>query len=212
MGCQITGTGSYLPENCISNEDLVRLGVDTTDAWIAGKTGIQFRYWALPDLSLLSVALGSEGDLHDRIIVPMGGSRRPATAEGIAKGETSLKMDGPTVWDYATRCVPRAVRQVVARAGLTISDIDWFVPHQANKRMIEAIAAELGIRPSRVLVNVQKVANTAAASVPIALDRAALDGQLRPGHTMALVGFGAGMAWSALCLRWGASGRDGVEA
>jgi 3-oxoacyl-(acyl-carrier-protein) synthase III len=155
-----------------------------------------------PTWRLASVA-GSDGGRAESIIVPAGGSRAPVTEAALRGGETKLRMNGRRVWDFAVEQVPLVVREVVRRAGLRLDQIDVVVPHQANAKMLSCIAERLELPPHRLFVNVGRFANTAAASVGIALDEAVTSGVVRPGLNVVLVAFGAGLSWSAVCLRWG---------
>jgi 3-oxoacyl-(acyl-carrier-protein) synthase III len=152
---------------------------------------------------LLSSVSGSDGEHFDKIIVPMGGSRRPSSAHGIAAGDNKLRMNGKAVWELATQRIPDAIRAVVAAGALTISDIHLLIPHQANLRMLQQIVRTTGIPIEKVAVNLEHHGNTAAASIPIALHEAATSARLKSGHHAVLVGFGGGFTWSAACLRWG---------
>jgi len=327
MGAAIVGTGAYVPNHVVSNDDLVRIhGVDTSDEWIVSHTGIRARRWASADQATsdlaheaarralddagatpADVALvicatsspdypipatanlvqhrlgiqaggfdingvcsgfvqalvtgfalceqlasglvlvigadtysrlidlrdrrtavffgdgagavvlapragsswlqgsshGCNGAAFDRIIVPMGGSRTTTTAAGIDAGEHKLRMDGRSVWEFATQRVPAAVRDVAARSGLSVTDLDLLIPHQANLRMLEHCARELEMPRSKLVTNVERYGNTAAASIPIALHEARVEGKLGSGHRVALVAFGSGLSWCAACLRWG---------
>jgi 3-oxoacyl-[acyl-carrier-protein] synthase-3 len=152
---------------------------------------------------LSSSVSGSAGEHFDKIIVPMGGSRRPCSIDGIAAGQNKLKMEGKAVWQFVTRQVPAAIREVVAAANLGLDDIDLIVPHQANLRMLSQCITELGVPEDRLMTNVDRYGNTAAASIPIALHEAVTGGRLRSGQHAVLVGFGGGLSWCAACLRWG---------
>lgn len=151
---------------------------------------------------LRSWTSGCDGADFDKIIVPMGGSRRATTAAGISAAENKLRMDGRAVWDFAVARAPAAVRDVVGRGGLSLNEIDWLIPHQANLRLLERCVQELELPASKLITNVERHGNTAAASVPIALHEAVACGKIRPGHNLALVAFGSGLSWSAACLAW----------
>jgi 3-oxoacyl-(acyl-carrier-protein) synthase III len=321
----IVGSGSYLPPNRFSNEDLVKAGVDTSDAWIVAKTGIRERRFACEDqassdlaaaagaaaiasaglsadaidlvvcatsspdhllpstasivqnklgcsagafdlnagcsgfpyalsvgfamlqsggyrhvlvvgadtysrfldpqdrttyvffgdgagavvlgpvpgeASLLATIHGSDGAGAKRICVPCGGSRLPATEARLKERLHRFRMDGRGVWDFVIQRVPKLVHEVTARAGLSLEDIDLIIFHQANRIMLRQLAELLRIPESKLFTNVERYANTAAASIPIALDEAVKSGRLNHGQHVLLVGFGAGLSWSALCLRW----------
>ncbi len=132
-----------------------------------------------------------------------GGSRRPTTAETLAEGLQFLQMQGPEVFRRAVRVVVESASATLTRAGVASSQVDWFVPHQANARIIDAAANRLGIPPERTIVNIARYGNTSAASIPLALAEAADDGRLEDGQLILLSGFGAGMTWGSALLRWG---------
>jgi 3-oxoacyl-[acyl-carrier-protein] synthase-3 len=113
-----------------------------------------------------------------------------------------LRMQGSDVYRHAVRRMTAASREALARAGRTIDDIDLFVAHQANVRIIETAAAELGIPREKVVVNVDRVANTSSASIPLALEQAEREGRLKPGATIAMAAFGAGFVWGAGIVSW----------
>jgi 3-oxoacyl-[acyl-carrier-protein] synthase-3 len=151
---------------------------------------------------LLSWQSGSDGSGGSCITTVAGGSRRPMTADDLQTGAGRLSMKGRAVWEFAVGRVPGLVRDVVAQAGLSLADVDLIVPHQANQKMLKVIADELGVSEDVFFSNVAAHANTAAASVGIALDHAVASGRLRRGQVVVIVGFGAGLAWSAACLRF----------
>jgi 3-oxoacyl-[acyl-carrier-protein] synthase-3 len=112
-------------------------------------------------------------------------------------------MNGPEVFRRAVRIVVDSASAALARAGVQVSDIAWFVPHQANIRIIESAAVRLGIPAERTLVNIDRYGNTSAASIPLVLAEAADEGRLADGDLILLSGFGAGMTWGSAVLRWG---------
>jgi 3-oxoacyl-[acyl-carrier-protein] synthase-3 len=116
--------------------------------------------------------------------------------------ERKLRMEGREVYRHAVRRMREATEQALAEAGLTADDIDLYVAHQANSRIIEATAAELGVPEHKLAINVDRVANTSSASIPLALAQAEHDGLLRPGMTVALAAFGAGFVWAAGIVSW----------
>ena len=118
------------------------------------------------------------------------------------RDERKLRMDGQEVYRHAVRRMTEATAEALARCRLTVEDIDLFVAHQANARIIESAAAALSIEPSRVAMSVDRVANTSSASIPLALWQAQRDGLLQPGATVALAAFGAGFVWGAGVVRW----------
>ena len=118
------------------------------------------------------------------------------------RDERMLRMEGREVYRHAVRRMVLASREALERAGRTVDDIDLFVAHQANVRIIETAAAELGVPREKVAINVDRTANTSSASIPLALARAEEDGLLQPGATVALAAFGAGFVWGAGIVSW----------
>jgi 3-oxoacyl-[acyl-carrier-protein] synthase-3 len=155
-----------------------------------------------PPGGLLSSVLGSDGSGGDLLYVAGGGSRRPASVETVEAGEHFIRMNGKEVYRFAVTSAPRSCLEAVSRAGIALDDVDLFVPHQANIRIISSAAATLGIRPERTFVNVDRYGNTSAASIPIALCEAAEAGRLSPGDHVLLAGFGGGLSWGAAVLEW----------
>jgi 3-oxoacyl-[acyl-carrier-protein] synthase III len=152
---------------------------------------------------LLAWDLGCDGSAAALLEIPAGGSRRPSSPETIAAGEHYLKMAGQEVFRRAVRAVVDSANTTLERAGVASSDVSWFVPHQANLRIIESAAGRIGIPRERTIVNLDRYGNTSAASIPLALAEVADDGRLQPGDLVLLSGFGAGMTWGSALLRWG---------
>jgi 3-oxoacyl-[acyl-carrier-protein] synthase III len=152
---------------------------------------------------VLAWDLGCDGSAAGLLEIRAGGSRMPATPETIAAGEQYLKMQGQEVFRRAVRAVVDSARTTLDRAGVASSDVAWFVPHQANIRIIESAASRLGFDEERTIVNIDRYGNTSAASIPIALAEAADDGRLREGDLVLMSGFGAGMTWASALIRWG---------
>ena len=151
---------------------------------------------------LLSFSLHADGSGGDSLIVPAGGSRMPASLETIEDNKHTIVMDGRGVYRFATRVIEASVREVVAKAGLTLPDIRLIVPHQANRRIIESAAKDLELPMERFVVNVDRYGNTSSASVPIALCEAVADGRIRAGDNIVLVAFGAGLTWGSAVVQW----------
>jgi 3-oxoacyl-[acyl-carrier-protein] synthase-3 len=116
---------------------------------------------------------------------------------GRIVGSPFLRMDGPAVFRYAVRVLDEVARETVAKCGMRLGDIDWLIPHQANIRILDATVKKLGLPPERLVVTVDRHANTSAASVPLALDLACRDGRIRPGQRVMLQGVGGGFTWGA---------------
>jgi 3-oxoacyl-[acyl-carrier-protein] synthase-3 len=147
---------------------------------------------------VLSFVLGSDGAGQELLYVP--GIGRPDTAR--ADVACMLRMNGAEVFRFAVKVMEDAAREAVLRAGLTMHDVKLFIPHQANQRIIKTASKSLGVPPERVFTNVERYANTSAASVPIALSEAADHGLLQPGDNVVLVGFGGGLSWAASLVQW----------
>ncbi len=150
---------------------------------------------------MLGHVLGSDGTGAEDIILPGGGVARPLTHERLDANEYNVKMNGRNVFRFATRIMNTALNEALVDADLSVDDIDLFVPHQANKRIIEYAADEAGLPHEKVVVNVDRYGNTSAASVPLALSEAFDDGRAKPGDTIALVAFGAGLTWASAIMQ-----------
>lgn len=148
--------------------------------------------------------LGSDGSGAQALCLPAGGSRMPAREETVREGLHFVRMAGPEVFRFATRVVGEATRQVLDKAGMSSEDIDLFIPHQANTRIIDAAVRRLGISQDRVFINIDRYGNTSSASIPIALTEAEERGLLRTGARVLMVGFGAGLTWAAGVMQWAA--------
>jgi len=146
------------------------------------------------DRGVLASALHSDGRQHDILYVDGGPSSTQTT--GL------LRMEGKEVFKHAVVNMATVVGEVLAKAGFETKDIDWLVPHQANKRIIDGTGRKLGLPPERVVVTVDRHANTSAASIPLALDVAVKDGRIKKGDLLLLEGIGGGLAWGASLLRW----------
>lgn len=156
------------------------------------------------DGGVLSTLLGSDGSGGDLLYLPGGGSLHPASHRTVAEGLHYLRMRGREVFRFAVRTMPNATRQVLEKAGLSISDLNLLIPHQANQRITDASAKSLGLPPEAIVSNVEWYGNTSAASIPIALCEAVEEGRIQRDDLLVLVGFGAGLTWAAAALRWSA--------
>jgi 3-oxoacyl-[acyl-carrier-protein] synthase-3 len=151
---------------------------------------------------MLSFALHADGSGGDQLIVPAGGSRMPASLETIEDNKHAIVMNGRGVYRFATRVIVSAIQEVLEKAGLKLEDIRLIVPHQANRRIIESAAKDLGLPMDKFVVNIERYGNTSAASIPIALCEAVADGRILPGDNIVLVAFGAGLTWGASVVKW----------
>ncbi len=145
--------------------------------------------------------LGSDGSTYQHIIMPSGGSARPFGADVLHEGSHYLQMNGREVFKFATRIFGPASEKALAMAGKTMADVDWIIPHQANLRIIQAVARDIGLPLDRFVVNIDRYANTSAASIPLALTENLDSGRIQPTDTLLLVSFGAGMTWSAAVVQ-----------
>jgi 3-oxoacyl-[acyl-carrier-protein] synthase-3 len=155
-----------------------------------------------PDQGFLSYSLGADGSGGDMLCRPACGSRLPPTPELLAKGMHYTHMDGRAVFTWAIGILCDSIQDVLDHARLRPEDVDLYIPHQANIRIINAAIDVLHIPRSRVFNNLEKYGNTAAGSVPIALDEALAEGRLKRGQLAVLSGFGAGLAWGTALMRW----------
>jgi 3-oxoacyl-[acyl-carrier-protein] synthase-3 len=155
-----------------------------------------------PGSGFLSFYLGADGAGGPLIALPAGGSRIPASFESIERNQHFLQMNGREVYKFAVRCIPKAIEEAVQRAHMTINEVDLFIPHQANIRIIDAAAGRLGQPREKFFINVERYGNTSAASVPVALYEAVHSGRVRVGDAVVLVAFGGGLTWGSCALRW----------
>jgi 3-oxoacyl-[acyl-carrier-protein] synthase-3 len=151
---------------------------------------------------VLSAVMHSDGSGADLLTLAGGGSRYPVNESTLANGKHYIEMDGKEVFRFATRVMASATQEVLACAGLTLDQVQWIVPHQANIRIIEAAARGLKLPMDRFIVNLERYGNTSTASIPIAMVEALEKGQIKPGEKVVMVGFGAGLTWGALAAEW----------
>lgn len=151
---------------------------------------------------VLATVLGADGSGAELLMLPAGGSRHPASHRTVSERLHFIKMQGRDVFKFAVRVIPTATREVLHRSGLSIDDVALLIPHQANGRIIESSVRELKIPPEKVYNNLERYGNTSAASIPIALCEAVEEGRLKMGDLVICVGFGAGLTWGAVALRW----------
>jgi 3-oxoacyl-[acyl-carrier-protein] synthase-3 len=159
------------------------------------------------DPGIIGSVLGADGGAAELLIIPTGGTARPATPERVAAKENTIAMpNGRDVFKRAVTEMAAACRELLEKNGFGPDDVDVLVPHQANQRIMVAVAERLGIPEERSVLDVAEVGNTSAASVPIALDRAVRAGRVREGALVLVTSFGAGLSWGANLLRWGRVG------
>jgi 3-oxoacyl-[acyl-carrier-protein] synthase III len=151
---------------------------------------------------VLSTKLRTDGSYVKTLYVPAGGSLKPPTAQTVANNEHTISMNGKEVFKLAVRSMEDISREALAEAGVKIEEVALVIPHQANKRIIGALAERLGVPMERVMVNLDKYGNTSAASIPVALDEARREGRIKPGDIVLLNAFGAGFAWGAAVVKF----------
>ena len=146
------------------------------------------------DRGVLASCLRSDGRYRDKLYVDGG----PSTTGTVGY----VRMDGPEVFRHAVTKISEVINATLQKAGYAASDIDWFVPHQANKRILDGAARKLGLAPERIVITVDKHANTSAASIPLALDAACRDGRIKKGDLVLMEAMGGGFTWGAVLVRW----------
>ncbi len=151
---------------------------------------------------VLATRIHSDGSYWELLHQPACGSRNPASPRVIDEKMTVIKMQGNEVFKLAVRAMEDAANEVLALQGFQTADIDLFIPHQANKRIIDAIGKRLGLEKEKVYVNLDRFGNTSAASIPIALDEANRNGRLKQGDILLLDSFGGGLTWASVLMRW----------
>jgi 3-oxoacyl-[acyl-carrier-protein] synthase-3 len=157
----------------------------------------------------LGFELGADGSGGPQLYVPAGGSRQPATAESVAARQHFAKMNGREVFKFATRVLVDSAEKVLNECDVVVGDVDVYVPHQANVRIIDHARKKLGIPEDRTVVNVDRFGNTSSGSIPLALTDAEADGRLVPGEMVLMTGMGAGLTWGSALIEWTANGKGG---
>ncbi len=150
---------------------------------------------------ILSSKIHADGTLAHLLQTPGGGSAEPMNAERIAARRNTVRMQGPELFAITVRHLTSYSMQALKAAGLTSAELDWVVPHQANRNIVEKISQRLGYSRKKFVENLAEYGNTGAASIPIALDEAVRDGRIQPGQTALLCALGAGLAWGAAIVR-----------
>jgi 3-oxoacyl-[acyl-carrier-protein] synthase-3 len=146
--------------------------------------------------------MGADGTKSDLLFMAGGGSRCPASAESVASRLHYLRMEGKETFKNAVQAMQTAAEEAMRRCEIDISRIKCIIPHQANLRIINAVAERLGAKPEQIFVNLHKYGNTSAASVAIALDEAVQTGRVHHGDLILLIVFGAGLTWGAAVIEW----------
>ena len=205
IGAQYIQTGKYRTVLAIGAETLSKI-TDFTDRGtcilLADAAGAAVLRPATGAFGILDTDLYSDGQYWELLYQPGGGSRNPTTHETVDKRMHYAKMKGNEVFKVAVRMFVECAGRILERNGFTANDIDLFIPHQANLRIIEAAAKLVGLPMERVFVNVDRYGNTGAASVYVALEEAWAMGRIKPGDLVLLAAFGGGFTWGAALIRW----------
>jgi 3-oxoacyl-[acyl-carrier-protein] synthase-3 len=204
MASGLIRAGIYSRVMLVGAESLSKI-VDRTDrstAILFGDGAGAVVLEASAENSFLSSELGADGRRPEMLCLLGGGSRRPFTAESLAAGEQYLRMEGREIFKFAVTKMIESTGIALRNAGLQKSDVNWLIPHQANRRIIDAAAKYLDMPDDKVIVNIEEYGNTSAASIPIALSEALHAGRIKTGDIIVFVGFGGGLSWGAVTWRW----------
>jgi 3-oxoacyl-[acyl-carrier-protein] synthase III len=155
----------------------------------------------------LGFELGADGSGGPQLYLPAGGSRTPATSDSVAERLHFVQMNGREVFKFATRVLVSSAEAVLAECGRTVEDVDVYVPHQANVRIIDYATQKLGIPHDHVVIDVDRYGNTSSGSIPLALADAKKDGRLAAGRLVLMTGMGAGLTWGSGLIEWNDGGR-----
>ncbi len=158
----------------------------------------------LEENCFIGCELGADGDHPEMLFIEGGGSRMPLTAEAIGEGKQFVHMSGREIFKSAVNRMVETATTVLQRADLTVDDVTWLIPHQANRRIIDAVSKRLHIASDRVVVNIDKYGNTSSASIPIALSEFIDRGALADGDLILFSGFGGGLSWGSVAWKWAA--------
>lgn len=181
-----------------NNQPVLVIGADTYSKiidWSDRTTAVFFGDGA-------GAAVIGKGLKHSKLLSITSGSAGAAYQNISLDSNGFFQMDGRLVWDFVVKKIPELIKETISKASLNMSDIDLIIPHQANAQMLRVISDTIGIAHEKVFINIDKYANTAAASVAIALDEAVKQKRILAGHNVLIVGFGAGFSWCSICLKW----------
>ena len=205
IGAQFIQTGKYRRVLCVGAETLSKI-TDFTDrgtcVLLADAAGAAVLEASTDESGLIDFDLYSDGQYWDLLYMPGGGARNPATHETVDKGMHFAKMKGAEVFKVAVRMFAECTEAILSRNGFTADDVNLFIPHQANLRIIEAAAGRVNLPMERVFVNVDRYGNTGAASVYVALEEALAGGRIKKGDLILIAAFGGGFAWGTALMRW----------
>lgn len=152
---------------------------------------------------ILSSYLGADGSGADLLYIPAGGTAQPSSMETVAGKLHSIKMNGPEIFRFASKIIVETADKLLTMAGLTYQDVDFFIPHQANLRIIQTAMKRMQIPAEKAIISLDKFGNTSAASIPTALSIAEEEGRIKPGNLVLMIAFGAGLTYGGALIRWG---------
>ncbi len=206
MGTQFIEAGRARNVVVVGGEMLTKI-VDWTDRGTCvlfgdGAGAVVLQATDEEDRGVLGYAMHADGSLGDLIERPGGGSRHPIAHEMIDAGMHYIAMRGNETFKKAVRRLAQVSKEALAECGMVPEDVDWFIPHQANQRIIDAVGQRLAVPDGSTYVNVDRYGNTSAASVPIALDELNRSGQIKPGQTLLMTAFGSGLTWGSAVVKW----------
>jgi 3-oxoacyl-[acyl-carrier-protein] synthase-3 len=162
----------------------------------------------IPGGGIAGFELGADGSGGADLCVPAGGSRQPLTAETVEDEAQFIRMNGAEIFRFATRVMVSSAEEVLEICDATVEDVDLYVPHQANKRIVDHAVKNLGLDPEKVLMNIDRYGNTSSASIPICLTEAQADGRLQDGTRVLMTAVGAGLTWGSVYLTWTSNGGE----
>ncbi|GFH61693.1 3-oxoacyl- [Chaetoceros tenuissimus] len=221
----ITTAGQFLTNNDNTFNNAIVVGADALSRWIdwsdrnscilfgdgAGAVVLQATE-GKGDAGILGSSAHSNGLGYENLNCAYKGSpvtvNTPQVLELSSGSYDNLAMNGNEVYKFATRSVPRVIKEALVAADMEVEDVDWLLLHQANIRIMETVASRLGIPMEKVITNLSKYGNTSAASIPLALDEAVRSGQVKEGDVIACAGFGAGLSWGSAIMKWGGKSVD----
>jgi 3-oxoacyl-[acyl-carrier-protein] synthase-3 len=151
--------------------------------------------------AVLGTSIHTDGSLAPSLIIPAGGTAKPVTPEILALAENKVFMRGQDIFKVAVKNLTSTCKEALANGALDVEQVDWLCSHQANLRILDQVAARLGIAPEKVLTNIERVGNTSSASIPILLDENVRAGKIKKGHTVLMCGLGAGISWGSALIR-----------
>jgi 3-oxoacyl-[acyl-carrier-protein] synthase III len=205
LGRSVIGSGMADTVLVIGVETLTRI-VDFTDrntcVLFGDGAGAVILRPCEPSQGILEVEIRSDGQLGDVLEIAAGGSRLPASADTVRDKKHFISMRGKKLFPFAVRSMEESLRTALGRAGLTASDLDLVIPHQANQRIIDALRERMEIPEEKVVMNIARYGNTSSASIPISLDEMVRAGRVKPGDHLGLCAFGGGATWGASIVRW----------